>query len=297
MPWPEWDATKQLSRQLAPLEKLAERLATGQNRLLDPSKMLAELRDQLAQPVRPLDFLAQIRLADLGPTDLALPPDGLLSFFYDTRLTPWGFDPADAGGARVLYTASADLPKAGERRRPDSDGLTAAECALAFNPRATLPAFEAESMDGIDKGDYRKARDLLAAAGGDQASHQVGGHDQPIQGDMRLECQLVTNGLYCGDSSGYSDQRRRALQTGAADWKLLFQIDTDEGGAGVDMGRLRTHLLLDSEAGLGCTGVRQGVVCPTVFLIIPGPNRYKNGRPGPSPGRHLNRSVRGGVAY
>jgi uncharacterized protein YwqG len=45
---------------------------------------------------------------------------------------------------------------------------------------------------------------------------------------MRLECQLVTNGIYCGDSSGYQDPRRSVLEKGAADWNLLLQIDSDE---------------------------------------------------------------------
>ena len=45
---------------------------------------------------------------------------------------------------------------------------------------------------------------------------------------MRLECQLVTNGIYCGDQSAYRDPRRSALEKAAADWKLLLQIDSDE---------------------------------------------------------------------
>jgi hypothetical protein len=36
---------------------------------------------------------------------------------------------------------------------------------------------------------------------------------------MRLECQLVTNGIYYGDSSGYQDPRRSALESSAVDWQ------------------------------------------------------------------------------
>lgn len=53
---------------------------------------------------------------------------------------------------------------------------------------------------------------------------------------MRLECQLVTHGLYCGDSSGYQDPRARELESGAVDWRLLFQLDSDPDGLGVDWG-------------------------------------------------------------
>lgn len=40
--------------------------------------------------------------------------------------------------------------------------------------------------------------------------------------------QFVTNGLYCGDASGYNDPRAEELKKGASDWSLLFQMDTDD---------------------------------------------------------------------
>jgi uncharacterized protein YwqG len=45
---------------------------------------------------------------------------------------------------------------------------------------------------------------------------------------MELECQLVTNGLYTGNPSGYQDPRRKTLEAGAIDWTLLLQIDSDD---------------------------------------------------------------------
>ena len=38
----------------------------------------------------------------------------------------------------------------------------------------------------------------------------------------------MTNGIYCGDQSGYRDPRRPVLEKGAADWQFLLQIDSDE---------------------------------------------------------------------
>jgi uncharacterized protein YwqG len=58
--------------------------------------------------------------------------------------------------------------------------------------------------------------------------HQLLGHASLIQGDMQLECQLVANGLYCGDPSGYQDPRAVELAQGASRWRLLAQIDSDE---------------------------------------------------------------------
>jgi uncharacterized protein YwqG len=84
-------------------------------------------------------------------------------------------------------------------------------------------------------------RQLMLTASEGEAIHRCGGHPQEIQGDMRLECQLVTNGLYCGDASGYQDPRRSILEKGAADWHLLLQIDSDEKHLGWmwgDVGRV-----------------------------------------------------------
>ena len=47
---------------------------------------------------------------------------------------------------------------------------------------------------------------------------------------MDLEAQLVSHGIYCGDPSGYQSPRAKELRAGAADWSLLFQIDSDEDG-------------------------------------------------------------------
>lgn len=70
--------------------------------------------------------------------------------------------------------------------------------------------------------------------------HKLLGHPDQIQGDMQLECQLVSNGLYCGDSTGYQDPKRKILEKSVKDWRLLFQVDSDEscGMMWGDVGRL-----------------------------------------------------------
>jgi uncharacterized protein YwqG len=58
---------------------------------------------------------------------------------------------------------------------------------------------------------------------------------------MELECQLASNGVYCGGPEGFRSARARALEAGATDWRLLLQIDTDEEGPGWmcgDVGRI-----------------------------------------------------------
>ena len=59
--------------------------------------------------------------------------------------------------------------------------------------------------------------------------HQLGGYANPQQSaEMYNECQLVSNGLYCGDASGYNDSRAIELLKNADEWTLLLQIDSDD---------------------------------------------------------------------
>ena len=73
--------------------------------------------------------------------------------------------------------------------------------------------------------------DVVTARGGvhDDVTHRLLGHPDPVQGDMQVECQLVSNGLYCGDRSGYEDPRAAGLLPGATQWRLLLQVDSAEG--------------------------------------------------------------------
>ena len=50
-----------------------------------------------------IDFLLQINLAEASPFDQteSLPKSGLLSFFYDLKEQPWGYDPKQLNGFRI----------------------------------------------------------------------------------------------------------------------------------------------------------------------------------------------------
>jgi uncharacterized protein YwqG len=117
---------------------------------------------------------------------------------------------------------------------------------VSFRRRLTLVPWESFFFDLQDPGvdryfELQEAVDAAHGIGEDAPNHQLLGWPDQIQGDMRLECQLVTNGLYCGDSSGYEDPRAEELEPGAVDWRLLFQLGSDEEGLGVmwgDVGRL-----------------------------------------------------------
>lgn len=195
---------------------------------------------------RSLDFLLQLELSVLAPLALpgALPSAGLLTFFYDLDNQPWGYDPKELDGSRVVLITDSDVsPTAG----PDSEFVLPMR-ALDFGHAKTLPSFGSRAYDRL------KEEAALSHAEEDtyfeylekferqfypvpSGLHRLFGHSSNIQGDMQLEAQLVTNGLYCGDPSGYHDPRAAELERGADDWILLLQLDSDDA-AGLMWGDL-----------------------------------------------------------
>ncbi|MDJ0915772.1 MAG: DUF1963 domain-containing protein, partial [Desulfobacterales bacterium] len=102
---------------------------------------------------------------------------------------------------------------------------------ISFRLIDSSPGWERDAVAKLNLTDqeFDLLSDLQTEAFEDNPMHQMGGYPYPMQGDqMELECQLVTNGLYCGDASGYQDPRAKELQKGVADWQLLFQMDSDD---------------------------------------------------------------------
>jgi uncharacterized protein YwqG len=203
--------------------------------------------DKFGQPWNPPDpvplgFIAQIDLGNLPRMDEVLPGSGWLYFFYDRYKEPWGYDPADRGCCRIIY-ANCDRSTLLRAKPPigrDPEHI-AEPCRVEAWPELTLP----DSIDDFDYGtpeyeSYRRLRDELQKAGG-VAHHRLLGHPQIIQNPMELECQLASNGIYCGGASQSQEKEAKALEPGAGDWRLLLQIDTDEDGPGWmwgDVGRI-----------------------------------------------------------
>lgn len=191
---------------------------------------------------RPMSLIAQIDLAAAQPfdADRLLPSNGMLYLFYELEAQEWGYDPAHAGGFQLLYFAG---DKQTLQRRPAPAGLQPdallAESALEFATEAELPAPDNHLLAAcpLNDDEYEAWWDYEADLEL-PPSHKLLGHSEPIQGPMELQCQLVSHGLYCGDASGYQDPRRAELEAGAADWRLLMQIDSDEQMMWGDCGRL-----------------------------------------------------------
>ena len=158
---------------------------------------------------RSLGFLARLSLAELHRAQRFdwLPSAGALLFFYDLEEQPWGFDPLDRGGCAVLHVSDLAQPVA---PGGEDDNQSFARLNLAARGVRVLPSGERDEVRALglseEEGEaYWQACDELFHG---LPKHQVGGLPTPVQGDsMELECQLVTNGLYCGNSSGYDSPR------------------------------------------------------------------------------------------
>jgi uncharacterized protein YwqG len=209
---------------------------------------LPDLPEGLTWPVfdgRRLAFIAQLNLADFAPL-LPLgeiPAAGFLLFFYDERQQAWGFDPQDRGSSRVVFVPSGVAlhpapPSQEEEQR-------AFPLCIVSDIRATLtvPGYESpliKSLGLSSDEDDQYFDGVLQPLSPPDGFHQFGGYAEPVQGDMQLECQLVTHGVYVGEPAGYKDPRRASLEPGAADWRLLLQVDSDDNAAMMwgDAGRL-----------------------------------------------------------
>lgn len=194
----------------------------------------------------PLSFIAQLNLAEAHAFDAGglLPESGLLSFFYDAvSQEAWGFDPADHGSFAVIYSPpSAPLVRREAPAALDSEGAFF-PVALTMASEPTFVPWESSTTEALGM-NFEAALEyasIFTDDGSDQVLvHRLLGHPDPIQGDMQLECQLASNGIYCGDASGYQDPRATALRRDAGDWRLLLQIDSDEDAGMMwgDVGRI-----------------------------------------------------------
>lgn len=186
---------------------------------------------------KPLSFLMQIALEDIKnyTLDIKLPTVGMLFFFYDSINQPWGFDPEESGSWEIVYIENIDNNVEKNNEMLDINGLEIfKESKLFFEERFGLPSWESVEIDRLKFTEEETNRYLDLQSYFDQINYaedwntKIGGYPDQIQGEMQLECELASNGLYCGDSTGYLSPERYKLEKNISEWKLLLQIGTDE---------------------------------------------------------------------
>jgi uncharacterized protein YwqG len=180
---------------------------------------------------RQLDFLAQLDLAQMQaavPMDW-LPTRGALLFFYDIQGNVWGFDPEDRGSWAVIHQdVSTDelLPP----EPPAARDQAPARVPVSFRAIHSYPSWERSAVRALQLSEVESEAllELAEQQFGGQPKHHLGGFPDPIQDDsMERECQLASNGVYCGDRKHLQDPRVPELERGATDWHLLLQLDSD----------------------------------------------------------------------
>ncbi len=183
---------------------------------------------------KPLSFVAQINLTEVHPFDVngLLPAAGLLSFFYDADQETYGSDPADRDGRKVVFVADvstvgtlhrhafpAELPE--KARFHERAASFSTEITLPLEPKLVAPKFEWTDAE------YKLYSDFMTQfpSKEDRTSihNRMLGHSDTLQDDMHLQVQLAFHGLTT-DKGAEAEK----LKSGALDWELLLQIDTDE---------------------------------------------------------------------
>ena len=192
-----------------------------------------------------LAFIMQIKLSEITLISKIkhFPQKGFLYFFYDKEQSTWGFDPKDKGSWKVIYQPEHNNLTLVPFPQDLENDYKYCEKKLEQELIKTYLSLEDERIEGLqltdDQADwYVNFRDSVY---NDDPKHQISGFANEEQGSyMDLECELVSNGLFCGDPSGYNDPKAKHLEQNRKDWTLLLQVDSDDeiGMMWGDMGKL-----------------------------------------------------------
>jgi uncharacterized protein YwqG len=173
-----------------------------------------------------LDFLIQINLAQLARLlpGSGLPEAGWMWFFYDTENCPWGIDHEDRNGWRLLFwDGAAKVLESAQAPQWQAPGAELPLRNLSMQQADWLPDHNAPAIAKLKLSEtelhgYRDALKSLRAPDG-APIHKILGWSDTIQNDMAAQC---------------------AELAGGNDWRLLLQLDSEEGAqiAWGDAGRL-----------------------------------------------------------
>lgn len=187
----------------------------------------------------PLSFLCQINFAQIKPYDWEqkLPDHGILYLFYDCDPDcgmPWGFDPEDASGTRVLFYDGdpAFLRRAQPPAALADFGTVFPAATMTYSAQWELPDYFSIYSDLIPltPEQQRRADDLID----DLAEHRemnndvptyfgkLLGHSDNIQGSMEDECEYISQGHSCCSPADLQGVNKGVLDF--TRWKLLLQL-------------------------------------------------------------------------
>lgn len=176
-----------------------------------------------------LSFIAQINLLEISQFDSEnlLPKNVILYFFYAEGQDAWGLDFKDKNKFKILFF-DGDLTTLKRFDFPeDLQNSRFKPCSIVAKQEISLPSYGYGLDEDLNLTDD-EADIFYDKIYEDGNLNKLLGYADNIQGEMELECELVTNGLYCGDPSGYNDPRAKTLEPNAKNWRLLLQVDSNE---------------------------------------------------------------------
>ena len=105
-----------------------------------------------------------------------------------------------------------------------------AATSLKFANTTELPDLESDLVGDIEMSDdeidaYWQMPDDFCEQ---RSENKILGHSDNIQGGMELECELVTNGFYCGGDEDYNGPEFEKLRQNIGEWTLLLQIGSND---------------------------------------------------------------------
>jgi uncharacterized protein YwqG len=197
-----------------------------------------DLPPDMAWPERdgkPLGFLAQFNLVEVAPYDVekALPPSGMLYFFYDFVAAPWGLDPTDRGGWQVLFQdIGSESPRRAQQMSSPLSNAKLEACQPAFSSVATIEQ-DSVVLKRLDLSEaefkrYAKIRNDAASF-----SHQLLGHLLIIHYDlMAVQCDVVASGqssdlfydLMIQPYENWDARTRAQVELAHERWRILLQL-------------------------------------------------------------------------
>jgi hypothetical protein len=243
LPWPEWNSGPLHERWIAYSVEASKQRGVSQRFW---NEQIARYEGLVRDNPKPIHFVAMIRLAEAAPhaSLVGLPSDGTLLFFYDVERSQGSFWPEARGAWRVIYAPEdTDLRLV---EKPPAHIPEFVPSRLSFTLQYSLPE-DLRSVTGDDdlcvygNPDYEAVHATLLGGAARAVIHQLGGAPQEVQHDLFRTCQLASSGVDCGRPEDNANPRVKQLESGAADWRLILQIDSDDEGPGWmwgDSGRL-----------------------------------------------------------
>lgn len=179
----------------------------------------------------PLSFVAQINLEEVAKHDKehVLPSEGMLYFFYDFMEESIGCYPEDKNHFKVLYY-DGELSELEERSYPEDleEDFRIPEFPIKFFAQYEVPMCEEYNEITGEQTDYDAYNYEVESMGLEHDHNQeifkLLGYADLCQGSMLVECEMVCDGISCGDFEHVP--LRTKYKDSASEWLLLFQVDT-----------------------------------------------------------------------